>query len=348
MSSERSVVGESIAVAKAVGLRWVNDAAPGIRRVPWGRGVRYLGYDGKPVRDSKTLARIRALVIPPAWTEVWIAPIAHGHIQATGRDAKRRKQYIYHPRWREVRDEAKYDKLTAFARALPKIRRVTAQHLRLRGLPREKVLAAVVYLLELTRIRVGNEEYARENGSYGLTTLRSRHVAVHGSHIRFHFKGKSGKVHMVDIADRRLARIIAQCTDLPGQELFQYVDEAGELRAIESVDVNEYLRSIAGQEFTAKDFRTWAGTLLAAGALRRLAAQNAAAVPTKKSITEVVKAVAQELGNTPAVCRKCYVHPAVFEAYTAVWLCEVFRGKSEEKAIVALIERSRYAASLAA
>ncbi|WP_394836452.1 DNA topoisomerase IB [Pendulispora rubella] len=333
------VVLEALDAAKAAGLRYVSDSSPGIRRVRCGKGARYVAPDGSAVRDPEMLRRIRGLVIPPAWSKVWIARIANAHIQATGRDAKGRKQYIYHPRWREVRDESKYDKLVAFARALPKIQKTVDMHLAQRGLHREKVLATVVRLLEITRIRVGSEEYARTNGSFGLTTLRGRHVDIDGGRLSFHFRGKSGKEHVIDVEDRRLARIVAQCSELPGQELFQYVDEAGERHTIESADINEYIRSIAGNGFTAKDFRTWAGTVLAARALGELAA-TVTTKPTKKAITEVVKVVATHLGNTPAVCRKCYVHPAVFEAFTDGWLGQVLRAKAEEKAVIAIIQRA--------
>ena len=274
----------------------------------------FIGLDGKPLRDPDDVRRIRALAIPPAWTEVWICPRPNGHLQATGRDSKGRKQYRYHPRWRQVRDETKYSRLVTFGDSLPAIRKRLRHDLSLSGLPREKVLGAVVQLLEKALIRVGNEEYARTNGSFGLTTLRDRHVTVEGSRVRFQFKGKAGKRHRVDITDRRLARIVKRCQDIPGYELFQYEDENGEYQAVDSADVNGYLREIAGLDFSAKDFRTWAGTVLAAIALKELGpADNDR--DAKRKIVEAIKTVSESLGNTPAVCRKCYVHPEIISAY---------------------------------
>src|SRR5881409_50681 len=255
---------EYIAAAAEAGLRYVTDNSPGYRRKTNGEHFKYLDTHGKPIRDEERLLRIKRLAIPPAWTDVWICPSPAGHIQATGRDARRRKQYRYHDRWRELRDENKFDRLTEFARALPKIRRRVAQDIRLRGLPRRKVLATVVRLLERTFIRIGNEEYARDNKSFGLTTIRNRHVKMKGDRLRFRFHGKSGRQHKVDITDRRIAKIVSKCQDLPGQDLFQYVSDEGEVRNITSQDVNDYLRQISGNDFTAKDFRTWAGTLLTA------------------------------------------------------------------------------------
>jgi DNA topoisomerase-1 len=300
--------------ARAAGLRYVSDDRPGIRRRRAGRGFRYTRPDGTAVQDAPTLARIRSLVIPPAWTDVWITTDPRGHIQATGRDAKGRKQYRYHPRWRAVRDETKYERMLAFGRALPIIRKHVDRDLARPGLPREKVLATVVRLLETTLIRVGNEEYARENRSYGLTTLRTRHLTVDGTQLQFTFRGKSGKDHQVSLRDRRLARVLRQLQDLPGQELFQYLDEDGARASIDSDDVNAYLREIAGQDFSAKDFRTWAGTVLCAVALRELDAESGA-TDAKHNVVQVVKQVSRQLGNTPAVCRACYIHPAVIESY---------------------------------
>jgi DNA topoisomerase-1 len=300
--------------ARAAGLRYVGDGRPGIRRVRSGKGFRYVDPDGKPVRDESTLARIRSLVIPPAWTDVWICPLPLGHLQATGRDARGRKQYRYHPRWRATRDENKYDRMLAFGRALPAIRARVDADLARQGLPREKVLATVVRLLERTLIRVGNEEYAEQNGSYGLTTLRNRHVQVVGETVYFAFRGKSGVRHRIDVRDRRLARVVKHCRDLPGQELFQYLEAEGTLRAVDSSDVNDYLRAAGGEEFSAKDFRTWAGTVLAAYTLRQQAAFGSQ-TQAKKNVAFAIQTVARRLGNTPAVCRKCYVHPAVVEAY---------------------------------
>jgi DNA topoisomerase-1 len=300
--------------AKEAGLRYVSDDRPGIRRRRSGRSFRYVRPDGTAVHDEQTLRRIKSLVIPPAWTDVWITTDPLGHLQATGRDARGRKQYRYHPRWRAVRDETKYGRMIAFGQALPTIRARVDHDLAQPGLPRERVLATVVRLLETTLIRVGNEEYARENGSYGLTTLRNRHVDVNGSGLQFHFKGKSGKEHSVELHDRRLARVMHRLQELPGQEIFQYVDDDGARATIDSDDVNSYLREIAGEEFSAKDFRTWAGTVLCAVALRELDAATSE-TEAKRNVTQVVKQVAQQLGNTPAVCRACYVHPAVIETY---------------------------------
>jgi DNA topoisomerase-1 len=300
--------------AQEAGLRYVTDSMPGIRRRRAGKGFRYIGPDGKRITDPDRIAWFKRLAIPPAWTDVWISPIKRGHVQATGRDARGRKQYRYHPRWREVRDEAKFGRLVDFARALPKIRRRTERDLRRRGLPREKVLALVVRLLEATLIRVGNEEYARDNDSFGLSTLRDRHVKGNGSAIRFSFKGKGGKEHEVPIADRRLARLVKQVQEIPGQELFQYIDEEGRRQGIASGDVNDYLRDISGQDFTAKDFRTWAGTVAASMALQDFREIDDEA-GRKKAIVDAIEEVAGQLGNTPAVCRACYVHPDVLESY---------------------------------
>jgi DNA topoisomerase-1 len=301
------------ASARAAGLTYTTDGKPGIQRVKAGRAFRYLGPQGKPVK-SRDLKRIRSLVIPPAWRDVWICPDPRGHLQATGRDARGRKQYRYHPRWREVRDDTKYGRLIQFGRALPAIRRRTEADLRLTGLPRPKVLAAVVKLLEKTFIRVGNDEYARDNRSYGLTTMRDGHVKVSGSTVRFLFRGKSGVEHELQLDDRRLARIVKQCRDLPGQELFQYRDTHGAVMDVGSADVNAYLKNVTGESFTSKDFRTWAGTVLAAKLLRDYEAVDSDA-RAKKNIVEAIEQVARRLGNTRAVCRKCYVHPAVLDAY---------------------------------
>lgn len=302
------------AAAEAAGLRYVSDASPGIRRTRSGKGFRYAGPDGRAIRDAATLDRIRALAIPPAYTDVWICPSPNGHIQATGRDARGRKQYRYHPRWREVRDETKFGRMLAFSAALPALRRRVDRDLGRPGLPREKVLATVVRLLESTSIRVGNDEYARTNNSFGLTTLRDKHVEIAGSTVRFEFRGKSGKVHQCDITDRRLARIVQRCQAIPGEELFQYLDDEGARQTIDSGDVNAYLREITGQDFTAKDFRTWAGTLLAVEALRAAGPQRSARA-VKSAIVSAIDQVAEALNNTRAVCRKYYVHPAVLDAF---------------------------------
>ena len=317
--------------ADAAGLRYVTDERPGFRRVRSGRTFHYLGRRGKVIRDEAVLSRIRSLVIPPAWTDVWICPEARGHIQVTGRDARGRKQYRYHPRWHAVRDDAKYGRMLAFGQALPIIRERTQEDLARKGLSRRKVLAAVVRLLEATLIRVGNEEYARDNGSFGLTTFRDRHASVSGSSVRFRFKGKSGKTHEIGVQDRQLSRIVKKCQDLPGQELFQYLDGHGHRHALTSSDVNDYLREITGQEFTAKDFRTWAGTVLAAWALSDLPATRTKAA-RRRNVVRAVEQVAARLGNTVAICRKCYVHPVVFDAYLDGSLVETLQQRLADEA----------------
>ena len=304
---------DPLASARAAGLRHTGDDQPGIRRVKAGRAFRYLDARGRPVK-SRDLKRIRSLVIPPAWTDVWISPDPRGHLQATGRDVRGRKQYRYHPKWREVRDGTKYGRLIEFGRALPVIRRRTEADLRRAGLPRAKVLAAVVKLLEKTFIRVGNDEYARDNHSFGLTTMRDGHVKISGSTVRFLFRGKSGIEHELSLDDRRLAKIVKQCRDLPGQELFQYRDERGAVVDVGSADVNAYLKDATGEDFTSKDFRTWAGTVLAATLLRDYETVDSEA-RARKNIVAAIEQVAKRLGNTRAVCRKCYVHPAVIDAY---------------------------------
>jgi DNA topoisomerase I len=294
-------------------LRYVSDEMPGIRRQPSSRGFRYGMEDGTPVRDLATRRRARQLAVPPAWTDVWICARADGHIQATGRDSKGRKQYRYHPRWRAVRDATKYSRLRAFGLALPRIRTQVEEHLALPGLSRDKILATIVQLLETTCIRVGNAQYARKNGSYGLTTLRTRHVRIEGAHLRFAFRGKGGKRHEIDVTDARLARIVRRCRDIPGHELFQYMDETGTRQSVGSADVNAYLQALTGHEFTAKDFRTWAGTVLAAQGLA--GAPPASGADAKRTISAIVRQVANRLGNTPAICQRCYIHPRVLDAY---------------------------------
>ena len=300
--------------AKDAGLRYVADAGPGIERRKKGSGFVYVDTNGRAVKDAETLKRIRSLVIPPAWTDVWICPDPRGHIQAVGRDQRGRKQYRYHPRWREVRDETKYEKMISFVHALPHIRKRVGRDLAKPGLPREKVLAAVVKLLETTLIRVGNDEYAEQNNSFGLTTLRDKHAKINGGTVEFKFRGKSGVKHQIDLDDPRLARIVRKCQDLPGEQLLQYVDDEGNVRDIGSGDVNDYLREITGQPFTAKDFRTWAGTVLAARALQEFQEVDSQA-QAKKNVVRAIEHVAMKLGNTRAVCRKCYVHPAVINSY---------------------------------
>lgn len=340
------VAADPEAAARAASLRYVSDGAPGIRRLRHRGGFRYLDPSGRPVRDPDVVARIRSLAIPPAWQDVWICTIPHGHLQATGRDARGRKQYRYHPRWRAVRDETKFDRMLEFGRALPRIRRQVARDLNLPGMPREKVLATIVRLLERTRIRVGNEEYARVNGSFGLTTFRNRHAKVNGSTVRFQFRGKSGKYHVVELTDARLARLIRACRDIPGSELFQFIDETG-LHSIESGDVNEYLRQVSGRDFTAKDFRTWAGSVLAARLLgERL--PHASARQARRMAKEVIEQVAGCLGNTPAICKRSYIHPGILTAYDrgqlATWPKERLQAADRsrldpgEKAFLRLLE----------
>ena len=309
-----TILTDPIESAKAAGLRYVSDAKPGIGRKRHGAHFRYIDPEGKPLRDRETLSRIKSLVIPPAWNNVWICPLAKGHLQATGRDARGRKQSRYHPHWRQVRDETKYERMIVFGQALPAIRERVEHDLSLPGLPRLKILAAIVRLMETTLIRIGNEEYVRENGSYGLTTMRNKHVDVEGSSVTFKFQGKSGVRHTIDINDRRLAKIIQRCQDIPGQELFQYVDREGNHHTVDSADVNEYLREMTNQEFTAKDFRTWAGTVLASTMLQEFEGFESQS-QAKKNVVEAIKGVAARLGNTPSVCRKCYVHPAVLDHY---------------------------------
>ena len=312
-----------------------DERTPGIRRLGSPGRFRYVRADGKKVSNAAELARIKSLVIPPAWTDVWICADPRGHLQATGRDARGRKQYRYHPRFRQMRDEVKYSRLPAFAQALRRIRRRTAADVRKNGLPREKVLAAAVQLLEKTLIRIGNEEYAKTNGSVGLTTMRDRHARIRGGSVRFEFRGKSGVAHAVDLHDARLARIVKACRDLPGYELFQYVDESGDRQTICSDDVNAYLRRISGDDFTAKNFRTWAGTVLAAQALARLA-RFKSQTEAKRNVLRAIECVASRLGNTKAVCRKAYIHPAIFAAY--------MDGRpmaSDEAGVAAMIGRKR-------
>jgi DNA topoisomerase-1 len=317
------------AAAKAAGLRYVTDSAPGLTRRRAGKAFGYRDPEGRPITAPQELARLRALAIPPAWTDVWICPDPRGHIQATGRDARGRKQYRYHNEWRAVRDAHKFDRILIFARALPQIRARIDADLRQHGLPREKVLATVVRLLETTLIRVGNAEYARENKSFGLTTIRHRHVEINGSTIAFEFRGKAGKMHKVSIQDRRLARIVRACHELPGQELFQYIDDEGERRDVDSADVNAYLQEISGEPFTAKDFRTWAGTVLASLALAEFESFDTKAA-AKRNITRAIERVANDLGNTVAVCRKSYIHPAILDSYLDGSLLEFLKGQVEE------------------
>jgi DNA topoisomerase-1 len=329
MALNESIV-ESAEAAESAGLIHVHDRKPGIRRKKAGAGFAYFGPDGERIQDDKTLQRIRKLGIPPAWRHVWITASQRGHLQATGRDAKGRKQYRYHPRFRETMENTKYEHMLDFAEALPQIRRTVNEHLALRGLPREKVMATLVYLLETTLIRVGNDSYAKENNSYGLTTLRNKHVSVEGSELRFHFKGKSGRTWKLQLTDRRVARVVRTCQDLPGQDLFQYVDESGELRDVSSSDVNAYLKEIGGRDITAKDFRTWYGTVLAALALQEFQTFDSKAAQ-KKAVKAAIERVAARLGNTPTICRKCYIHPEVLQAHAEGQLLLEIKHRVEEE-----------------
>lgn len=300
---------------KLNGLRYINDELPGISRVRKAKKFIYLDHFGEVIQNENLLKRINSLVIPPAWEEVWISPWANSHLQATGRDAKNRKQYRYHAVWRKLKDEVKYDRMIHFGKHLPTIRHRVNQALKMQGLPREKVLATVVYLLQLTMIRVGNDEYAKTNHSYGMTTLRNKHVKIDGSEIHFHFKGKSGVEHSITVQDKKLAKIVSRIRELPGQELFQYVDDSGERHSISSTDVNQYLHEITNEDFTAKDFRTWFGTVLTAMNLyisESCENQN----DVKKAIVNAIQATSEKLGNTPAICKKCYIHPVVISSYS--------------------------------
>jgi DNA topoisomerase-1 len=305
---------DPLAAAEQAGLEYVSDSTPGIRRLANGEGFRYVTPDGKTVKDETTLKRIRSLVIPPAWTDVWICASPHGHLQAVGRDAKGRKQYRYHSAYRSQRDQTKYGRMLAFGTALPTIRKRIEEDLKLPGLPKQKVLATIVHLLERTCMRIGNDEYVKQNESFGLTTHPDGHVKVNGSKKRFNFRGKSGQQQDIELEDPRIAKIVKKCRDIPGWELFQYFDEAGEQCRITSTDVNNYIRDIAGEDFTAKDFRTWGGTGWAALVFEELGPAETAA-DSKKRIVEAIKMVSSKLGNRPATCKKYYVHPAILEAY---------------------------------
>lgn len=337
---------EPAQAARSAGLRYVCDDRPGWGRRRCGKGFTYFDERGDRISDPDRLKRIQALVIPPAWETVWICPFANGHLLATGRDAKGRKQYRYHSNWRTVRNQTKFDRLIPFAFARPLIREATDRDLRQRGLPREKLLAVVVQLLDATVIRIGNDEYREQNQSFGLTTLEEQHVEVGTSKIRFHFVGKSGVEHEIELSDRRLARAIKLCQDLPGQQLFQYLDDEGQPQAINSDDVNRYLQTITGEVFTSKDFRTWAGTLYTAQILNDLG-EPTSKTQAQANIREAIKGAAQHLGNRVATCRKFYVHPTVTQAYEEGWLLEVWRSAAEapsdldltaeEKALVAVL-----------
>ena len=339
------VVTDAIKAAQSAGLRYTTDQSPGYRRRRRGLGFLYTSNDGRPLTDRREIARIKALVIPPAWDEVWICENPNGHLQTTGRDSRRRKQYRYHPRWRVVRDQVKYARLLEFAAKLPLIRKQVRKDMELRGLPRRKVLGTLVQLLEATLIRVGNQEYARHNNSFGLTTLRNRHAAVIGEKLSFEFRGKGGKVHVISLRDRRLAQIVRRCQELPGHELFQFLDENGQHQSIDSGDVNEYLREIANEEFTAKDYRTWAGTVLATRTLQTFEPFKSQ-TEAKRNVVKAIEAVASKLGNTRSICRKCYIHPAVIDAYVDGTMLSTPKQRRtsaglrpEEAAVVALLRR---------
>lgn len=345
------VSADSSTAARSAGLRFVNADDPGITRSKPGKLFRYTDAAGRIVRDLKTLDRIRTMAIPPAWTDVWIAPHPTGHIQATGRDDRGRKQYIYHADWQRSRDAAKFDRLLSFARVLPRLRRTVDRHMKARGLGRQKVLATIVHLLESTLIRVGNHEYARNNQSFGLSTLQDKHVTFSGSDIRFKFRGKTGKEWRLKLNNRRVAKIVKSCQDLPGQQLFQYEDDDGEVRKVTSADVNDYLRDISNSEITAKDFRTWAGTVLAAAALSEFDKVDTQAA-AKGNVKAAIANVAARLGNTPTICRKCYIHPEVLECYLEGALARTMQQKvqgelkrnlrglpPEEAATLALLHR---------
>jgi DNA topoisomerase-1 len=329
LQSVRTIV-EPREAAEGARLRYVSDEKPGIARKAIGNGFAYTTAKGSKVTETEVLHRITALAIPPAWTDVWICPFANGHIQATGRDARGRKQYRYHVRFREIRESIKHEHAVAFADALPAIREKVGEHMALRGLPREKVLATVVHLLETTLIRVGNDDYAKQNKSYGLTTLQNRHVAIEGDEVRFRFTGKSGKQWSLSVRDRRVAKIIRTCQELPGQELLQYLDGAGDHRDVTSTDVNAYLKEITGKDFTAKDFRTWAATVLAAMALNEFKTFDSAA-EAKRNLRAAIEKVAAKLGNTPTICRKCYIHPQVLSCYLGGNLVLELKARAENE-----------------
>ncbi|SEI19176.1 DNA topoisomerase IB [Pseudomonas fuscovaginae UPB0736] len=331
-------------------LHYVDDTQPGIRRRKSRNRFAYFTATGERIRDPQEIQRINALAVPPAYTDVWICADPQGHLQATGRDARGRKQYRYHPRWREIRDQDKYARLLAFGKALPKLRQQLQLILARPGFNRDKVMATVISLLDATLIRIGNSRYARENRSYGLTTLRNRHVEINGSAMIFQFRGKSGVEHRVTVKDRRLATVLKRCLELPGQHLFQYLDENGERHVVTSSDVNACLHELTGADFTAKDFRTWAGSAMALAMLREL--QWEPETEAKKQIVEMVKSVSRQLGNTPAVCRKCYIHPGVLEAFVLGELAELpkprmRKGLHREEVSLAMFLQARHEAAVA-
>jgi DNA topoisomerase-1 len=329
-SEGTDLIAEPKDAAESVGLRYVSDDRPGIRRKRSGKGFSYRRADGTRLTERSVLTRIKALAVPPAWTDVWICPFPGGHIQATGRDAKGRKQYRYHARFREIRESTKYEHVVAFADVLPHIRECVQEDMARRGLPREKVLATVVHLLQTTLIRIGNDDYAKQNGSYGLTTLKNRHVALDGSEVCFRFTGKSGKQWSLRVRDRRVAKIIRACQELPGQDLLQYIDDEGTCQNVTSSDVNAYLKEITDEDITAKDFRTWAGTVLAAMALHELRSFDSEA-EAKRNVRAAIEKVAARLGNTSTICRKCYIHPEVLNCYLDGNLALELKSKAENE-----------------
>jgi DNA topoisomerase I len=337
-ASVLQVINETRDDLREEGLTYSSDAQPGMSRVRRGRGFVYRDSEGKSIRDKSVLERIRALAIPPAWTDVWICASPRGHLQATGRDARGRKQSRYHPRWTAMRDANKYSRLVGFCRVMPRIRRRVARDLRSPGLSHEKVVATVVKLMELTLIRVGNDEYAKENRSFGLTTLRDRHAKVRGSVVRLRFRGKSGKEVEAEVTDRRVARVVKECQELPGQDLFAYIDERGERRTVSSDDVNNYLRETTGADYTAKDFRTWAGTVLTVAALRELS-DFESVTEAKRNVVQAIDRVARKLGNTRAVARRSYVHPAVLDSYVEGSFGPAQGSSSVEQAVLAILRR---------
>ncbi|NEP18577.1 MAG: DNA topoisomerase IB [Leptolyngbya sp. SIO4C1] len=332
--------------ARLADLRYVSDRTPGIQRQPWGRGFTYFYPDGSRVTSEQVRSRIKTIGIPPGWSSVWICPDPNGHLQATGRDQKGRKQYRYHAKWRQMRSQIKFHRLLPFGQALPELRQQVQAHMQQRSSHRQRVVATVIRLLDQTLIRVGNPEYAKSNGSYGLTTLRDRHVEISGSHLKFEFRGKSGIKHEIDLSDPQLAKIVKACKEIPGYSLFQYVDAAGERQVVDSGDVNDYLQAIMGEAFTAKDFRTWAGSVTAAETLQTLGVPDSEKVASRH-VSAAVKAAAKQLGNRPATCRKYYVHPAIPDAYTEGWLLEFMQAAQPlaqldrgESQVLALLERT--------
>ncbi len=328
--SHLAIVADPKKSAKAVGLHYVSGDLPGISRNKIGKQFQFIRPNGKPISNPRELGRIKSLVIPPAWKKVWICPIENGHLQATGRDDRGRKQHRYHRRWREVRDETKFNRIMMFSKTLPKIRQRVRKDLTLPSLSRDKVLATIVRLLETSLIRVGNEEYARNNGSFGLTTMQDKHVEVSGSSVRFQFRGKSNKHHTIDIENKYLAKIVKSCQEIPGQDLFQYLDSDGKRQDVKSEDVNQYLREIGGKDFTAKDFRTWAGTVLAAMALQEFEKFDTQ-TQAKKNLVQAIESVAKRLGNTPTICKKCYVHPAIMESYLDGSMLDALKQRAERQ-----------------